>query len=75
MQPVSSKVAVGATSATATTAPMVIILWLLSLVGVPSPPPEVIAALSGLVAGGAALLGGYLKRELNLPTEPQGSQP
>ena len=67
MQPVSSKVAVGASSATATTAPIVLILWMLSWFGIPPPPAEVVAALSGLVAGGAALGAGWLKRELNLP--------
>jgi hypothetical protein len=67
MQQVNSKVAVGATSATATTAPVIIFLWLLSVIGVPSPPPEVVAALSGILAGAAALVSGYLKRELNLP--------
>lgn len=70
MQPVSSKVAVGATSATATTAPMVIIIWLLSLVGIPAPPPEVLIALAGLAAGAGSLIGGYIKRELNLPGDP-----
>jgi hypothetical protein len=67
MQPVNNKVAVGATSATATTAPVVIFLWLLSAFGLPAPPAEVVAALSGILAGGAALVAGYIKRELNLP--------
>ena len=75
MQPVNSKVAVGATSATATTAPMIIIVWLLSLVGVPTPPPEVLLALSGIVAGAGSLLGGYLKRELHIPDEAVPSRP
>jgi hypothetical protein len=45
---------------------MIIIVWLLSLVGIPAPPPEVLLALSGLVAGAGSLLGGYLKREFNI---------
>lgn len=65
--PVSSKVAVGGAAGAATTGPAVIILWLLGLLGVEPPPPEVLIALTSLATAGIGMAAGYMKRELAIP--------
>lgn len=79
MQPVSNKVVAATAAAGSVTGPAVIVLWVLAMLhtpGISMPPPELIGIAIGQVTSQAgAFLGGYFRRELNLPTEPQGGQP
>lgn len=65
VQPVSSKVAVGSTAALSTTPISVVVIWALDQLGL-HVPPEVATALGAVIAGAAAFIGGWLKKEMKV---------